>query len=88
MLFVSDFMVIVFQSYREFTEVWCRPLYDASVAVVLFSRRADQPYPIVASFEEVLLLHGIDLYVRILKEVRFSQSYEFSLSDLALHELS
>ena len=52
----------VFQSYREFTEVWCRPLYDGSVAVVLFSRRADQPYPIVASFSEVLLLDGIDKY--------------------------
>jgi len=43
----------VSQSYREFTEVWCRPLHDGSVAVVLFSRRTNQPYPIAASFNEV-----------------------------------
>ncbi|PFX17508.1 Alpha-N-acetylgalactosaminidase [Stylophora pistillata] len=43
----------VTQSPRRFTEVWCRPLHDGSVAVVLSSRRADQPIHIEAFFHEV-----------------------------------
>ena len=46
---------IFLQSFRQYTEVWSRPLYDGSVAVVLFSRRHDQPYVIEAFFDEVLL---------------------------------
>ena len=61
--------VIVFQTYKEFTEIWCRPLYDGSVAVVLFSRRADQPYPIVASFNEVLLIHKIKQHFQFLSVI-------------------
>ena len=57
LLFFSDFVELsFFRPTRSSPEVWCRPLYDGSVAVVLFSRRGDQPYPKVASFNEVLLL--------------------------------
>ena len=57
-LFIYLFIVCLFvflQSFRQYTEVWSRPLYDGSVAVVLFSRRHDQPYVIEAFFDEVLL---------------------------------
>lgn len=43
----------VSQNFRHFTEIWCRPLFDGSVAVVLFSRRTDQPYAIEVSFDKV-----------------------------------
>lgn len=43
----------VLQDFRQFTEVWARPLSDGAVAVVLFSRRTDQPFMIEAEFNEV-----------------------------------
>ena len=56
-LFFCLFVVVVvfLQSFRQYTEVWSRPLSDGSVAVVLFSRRHDQPYVIEAFFDEVPL---------------------------------
>ena len=57
-LFIYLFVLFCFfflQSFRQYTEVWSRPLSDGSVAVVLFSRRHDQPYVIEAFFDEVPL---------------------------------
>ena len=55
-IFCLFVVVVVFlQSFRQYTEVWSRPLSDGSVAVVLFSRRHDQPYVIEAFFDEVPL---------------------------------
>lgn len=39
--------------------MWCRQLHDGSVAVVLSSRRTDQPIHIEAYFHEVPLKHEI-----------------------------
>lgn len=50
----TNFVIVFFsQNSRHTEEIWARPLSDGSVAVVLFSRRSDEPAVIEASFNMV-----------------------------------
>lgn len=48
-------MLCLIQSKNHY-EIWCKPLADESIAVVLFSRRTDAPIPISFSFKTVSIV--------------------------------